>query len=171
MGRLLTPEYVEQMLAYDPETGIFTWRLNRRRARAGAVAGRKNEHGYILIKINSRAYSAHRLAFFITYGRWPVGDTDHINQNKSDNRIANLREATRGQNKMNCPVRRDSLTGCRGISPRHLAGHTNYQVRINVDGKRVHLGCFEDPELAALVYDSASERFNGEFHYRHAEAA
>jgi hypothetical protein len=167
---MITRELVDQLLCYDPATGIFMWRVNHNRARAGMRAGFVcKRDGYVRIKINSRRYLAHRLAFLMVHGRWPVGDTDHVNQTKSDNRIANLREATRSQNKMNHPARSDSRTRCRGITPR--PAHGNYQVRIQVDGKRKHIGVFANLAEAQRAYDEAAKRYHGEFNYRFAEAA
>ena len=105
MNKLLTA------LQYDPETGHFTWQINHPRVRRGMVAGAKNAGGYVHIKVCGRDYYAHRLAWFFTFGRWPVDTIDHINGVKSDNRISNLRELSREQNSSLATVGRPRLNG------------------------------------------------------------
>ena len=165
----ISKQDVEKLLSYDPASGSFFHRVGHRDVKPGDIAGCLGRQGYIHLKIKGKRYFAHRVAWLLTYGHWPVGDTDHINQNKSDNRIENLREATRSQNKMNHPARRDSLTHCRGITPRPQ--HGNYQVRIQVNGKRLHIGVFKQLADAARAYDEAAKRYHGDFNYRHSEAA
>jgi hypothetical protein len=99
----ITAERLRQLLHYDPERGVFTW-LSRPAERswntrfAGTRAGTINGLGYVVIGILGRRYKAHRLAWLYVHGEWPGRELDHINCDKSDNRIANLRPATRSQN-------------------------------------------------------------------------
>jgi len=89
----ITGSMLEGLLTYDPDTGIFTAVKTRGRHRAGKRAGSKGGEGYIIIKINRRNYRAHQLAWVWMFGEWPRMDIGHINRDRSDNRIANLRLA------------------------------------------------------------------------------
>ena len=115
----ITSKLIRQLLDYDPDTGIFIWRkrptnmflAGKQTAEhnaatwngkwAGKPAGVIKKEGYIKISIYAKAYRAHRLAWFYYYGVWPKKEIDHINGVRDDNRIANLREATRSENNQN----------------------------------------------------------------------
>ncbi|MGY8831687.1 MAG: HNH endonuclease signature motif containing protein, partial [Pseudomonadales bacterium] len=101
---MLTIERLKEVLDYSPETGHFTWRINKRRARTGDIAGSVVAHGYILIRVDQTRQLAHRLAWFYVHGRWPDKNIDHINGQTADNRIANLRQATCAENLKNIKV-------------------------------------------------------------------
>jgi HNH endonuclease len=88
----LTAERLRERLHYDAETGVFTRRVGSSNARAGDVAGSVHSTGYVRISIDGGKYTAHCLAWFYVHGVWPSDQIDHINRNRSDNRIANLRE-------------------------------------------------------------------------------
>lgn len=103
----LTSGYVGSALSYDPETGIFTWKVRHDKAKqintrlAGKMAGTINDGGYVVIGINRINYAAHRLAWLLMTGEWPGPIVDHKNGNTSDNRWDNLREATSAQSNFN----------------------------------------------------------------------
>jgi hypothetical protein len=92
----LTATRLRELMTYDPHTGIFEWRklVGRRKNPAGCI----DDKGYRIIRIAGRNHKAHRLAILYVQGRWPVGDTDHANGDRSDNRLVNLRAATRAEN-------------------------------------------------------------------------
>jgi hypothetical protein len=96
---------LKEFLIYDPETGLFT---KIRRNFKKPFAGTPHPVGYIRITIDKRFYLAHRLAWFYVKGKWPEADIDHINGDKTDNRFANLREASRSLNRGNSRGRHDS---------------------------------------------------------------
>lgn len=106
----LTADILRSILDYDPETGKFDWRNNRRKA------GCLDNFGYHRIQVLGKLYKAHRLAWLHYYGEWPEQDVDHVNGVRSDNRIANLRSATKGQQSQNVasPYRKSGLP--RGVS-------------------------------------------------------
>jgi hypothetical protein len=91
---------ITKNLRYDPGTGKITWKIPGRKRRIGEQAGTWS-NGYIRIHFNRKLYAAHRIAWYLHYGRWPTGEIDHINRNRKDNRIENLRELTRAQNSLN----------------------------------------------------------------------
>lgn len=88
-------------LRYEPSTGHFFWRERRGAVARGAMAGSDDGKGYVLIRIDRKTYKAHRLAWLYVYGELPRGSLDHINRQRSDNSIANLREASAAQNNCN----------------------------------------------------------------------
>lgn len=101
----LTQEMLKELLHYDPETGVFTWAAHPPLGHSvGDVAGKASTRGYVHIcfskklRMTRSIYSAHRLAWLYVYGAWPLQDIDHIDQNKSNNALANLRDVSRSQN-------------------------------------------------------------------------
>lgn len=164
----ITIEELRNYFDYCAETGILRWRhresapdhINSR--DAGRVAGSPCGKGYINIGINGRLYPAHRVAFAIYHGRWPRGVIDHINREKSDNRIGNIREATHSQNTCNSRVVSKNALGIKGV---RKVGNS-YNARITVDRKLLDLGCYKDPMSAKAAYDLAAEKYHGEFRPR-----
>lgn len=147
-------------LDYDPQTGVFRWKIsNRGNRKAGDVAGSKVGRGaYRRVKINQEAYAAHRLAWAMHHGADPGDEIDHINGDPSDNRIANLRPATRKQN-------------CRNIAAagvRFEEGRQRWLARICVDGRQMNLGRYHTRAEAEQAYRAASVRHFGEFSRSHA---
>ena len=88
----LTAERLRERLRYDAETGAFTRRVGSGHARAGEMAGTVHSTGYVRITIDGGKYTAHHLAWLYVHGVWPSDQIEHIHRNRSDNRIANLRE-------------------------------------------------------------------------------
>lgn len=158
----VTRETVSGILAYDKETGVFTWLGSRRgRGAPGLTAGSAPDprNGHIHIRINGANYKAHRLAWLLHYGDWPTHEIDHINRDGSDNRILNLRLATRSQNQRNKVVRGDSGTGAKGVSFRR----GRYWVRISVNGRRIWVSSHTDIDAAKRAYAEAALLHHGEF--------
>jgi hypothetical protein len=140
MKRDITADEARALLKYDPDTGSFFWRVTRNnRTKAGSQAGNVEANGYTVIKIDGRIYKAHRLAWLITYGRWPDGEVDHINRIRADDRICNLRDVTTSENCRNRGTRSDNSSGYPGV---HRRG-AKWQARIHTDNGRISLGHFE----------------------------
>lgn len=149
---------LKELLEYEPSSGIFRWRIYRGRgARVGAVAGTAHSGGYLSIKIDGKRYFAHRLAWQYMKGAQPSDQIDHIDLNKTNNCISNLRVATPKQNSRNTPTR--SLTGLKGVT----AVKSRYIARIKVGRKNVSLGSFDTPQLAHTAYAVAARKHFGEF--------
>lgn len=142
----LTAERLREILDYNHETGVFTWLRASARRPVGSVAGTKWGRGYISILISPKKHSAHRLAWLFVHGRWPLSELDHINRNPSDNRISNLREATRSLNNRN--------SGGRGYYKRG----SKFIAAISVNGRPVYLGSFDNPDSARSAYLAARNR-------------
>lgn len=92
--RKLTGSRLEELLSFDPETGLFRWKQRRSNVAAGSIAGRKWKTGYVYIRIENEDYLAGRLAWFWTYGKWPEGVLRYNDGDRSNNRVSNLRDAT-----------------------------------------------------------------------------
>jgi hypothetical protein len=163
----LTAEYLREMLDYDPETGEFRWRWRDDLRKcdnircAGKVAGALGNHGYTTITVNQRRYQAHRLVWLYVHGVWPANQIDHLNSDKTDNRIANLREATPQENQYNVGVRKDNSTGVAGVSWHKQV--QRYRAYIMADGKPTHLGLFDTLEAAAAARAEAEIHYFKEF--------
>ena len=162
LRKRVTQERLREVLNYDPETGVFTWRVPRQgTGGVGSVAGRVNPgNGYIDICIDYRRYLGHRLAWLYMTGEWPTNDVDHKDRIRTNNAWSNLRAATRAQNLANAGKRRGSKTPYKGIQK---AGKSGWQALITVRGVRRCLGTYRTPEQAAEAYKAASIKFNGEF--------
>lgn len=135
---------VKELLSYDPESGIFMW--NPRPA-----GHQRKDSGYVSIEVDGNEIKGHRLAWFMFYGVWPTGLIDHINGDKSDNRIENLRDAT---HKINAQNRRVHMKN----SAQKLLGvcwnkaRSKWQAGIGHEGKNRYLGLFDTPEEAHEAY-------------------
>ena len=161
VNNVITQDRLKDLLHYDPEEGLFTWRVaNSKRVRVGAVAGCIKKGGYIGLKIDGKDYLAHRLAFFYMTGSFPKDQIDHINMNSSDNRFCNLREATHSENMCNSAVFKNNKLGIKGV----CLSHGKYQARLPINGKVKYLGWFVTKELASAAYQKAAKKLHGEFY-------
>ncbi len=149
----VTAERLRELLDYDPETGIFRWRVDRGdRYKAGTVAGGRTQVGYWHIRVDGRLCQAHQLAWLHVHGVWPDGFLDHRNEDKADNRIANLREANKVQNGENITASsRRSKSGYRGVT-RHQKG---WRATIRAGGKWRLIGTYTTAEEASAAYLAA----------------
>jgi hypothetical protein len=156
----LTQARLLELLSYDAETGIFRWLVYRggSRPKAGSIAGRLSDKGYVIIGIDDREYRAHRLAFLYMVGRWPVPEGDHRDLNRANNIWSNLREATRSQNMANTSWH-DNRVGFKGV----YASGDKYAARIQFSGKATYLGTFDTAEFAGFIYAAAAQAIFGEF--------
>lgn len=159
---MLDHAYLKRILHYDPETGVFTWLVRRKgKIRADRTAGTPDKDGYIEIGIDRRRYKAHRLAWFYMTGEWPKLFVDHINGITSDNRFANLREATNSQNLHNMGRPRKGRA-VRGASYNKLRRKWYAYIRAGGE-KPLYLGCFDSEAEAADAYAKAAVELFGEF--------
>jgi hypothetical protein len=154
----LTAEYLRSILDYEPETGIFTWKVSpSTKVKVGDVAGSVNGRGYLQIRIQSRPHKAHRLAWLYTYGEWPKDQLDHINRNRSDNRISNLREVTNKQNGQNRSKYSHNTSGHPGVYW-HKQG-SKWVACIAHNYKQIYLGYFENLEEAIAARKAAEKLY------------
>jgi hypothetical protein len=153
----LTAERLRYVLRYDADAGVFTWRISRGTRSGGAVAGSLGNDGYSRIKIDRTLYLASRLAWLYVYGGWPRGDVDHRDRNPQNNRIENLREATRTQNLANAKAR--GASRFKGVVRRG----NRWIAQATVCGDQKYLGMFATEQAAASAYDRAVSLEFGEF--------
>jgi hypothetical protein len=159
----ITAERLRELLHYDPDTGIFVWRVQRTcKAMVGTVAGATDKEGaYRKISVDGDRYSSHRLAWLYVYGEMPTGGIDHINCDGTDNRIANLRLATPQQNAWNSRRGKSNVSGFKGVHFNSRSG--KYASSFRGGGQRRHLGYFDTAEQAAEAYREAIAEAHGEF--------
>lgn len=150
----ITADEARNFLEYSPVTGAFTRKVKTcNRVKVGAPAGTVNGAGYLKIRLKSKQYLAHRLAWLIMTGEFPPDQIDHINGTVTDNRWCNLRAVTRQENDRNRAVRRDSASGHIGVRRHDRAD--GWVARITVSGKRINLGYFKELSEAIAARKSA----------------
>lgn len=146
---------IRERLAYDRGTGEFVWRATGRRA------GCKTSHGYLVIRLDDKLMYAHRMAWAYVHGSMPAGVIDHINGNKTDNRLDNLRDVSQITNLQNQRdlVKPGNKSGYKGVQ----ANCSGWQAIIHVAGKRLCLGTFRHPADAHAVYVAAKRKHHAGF--------
>ena len=149
--RELTVERLRELLDYNAETGEFFWKVSRGYiARKGSKAGTTNNRGYLVIKIDGKIYQAHRLAWYHFYGEWPKDMISHENENKTNNKIDNLKDTNASGNKHN-----DTFVQANKKSrlPRVVFRNGNYfQAQIKLNCKIEYLGIYKTVEEAEAAY-------------------
>lgn len=158
---------VNNALEYDKNTGLLRWKENRYggfhgsvlTCKKGEIAGHIRQDKRVVIRLGKKLYLGHRLAWFISYGKWPDGEIDHMNGNPNDNRIDNLREATRTLNQENIrkAVKNKKSSEYLGVflDKRKKEGNKRWKSIIQVSGKCISLGYFRTPEEAYASYITA----------------
>jgi hypothetical protein len=162
--RELTVDLLNHLFEYDKETGNLIWKIKPssrgHSVKVGDIAGTLKSHGYICVGINYNSYRAHRLIFLMHKGYLPK-TVDHINGDKLDNRIENLRAATVGQNQHNRKTNANNTSGYKGVS--WSKAQKKWAARITLERKNIHLGYFANVEEAAEVVRKAREELHGDF--------
>ena len=156
-------ENLLKQYAYDPDTGIIKSILttgNKKRWKAGRIVGSKMKNGYLYITLNRRQILSHRAIWVMVYGVNPDCDIDHINGDREDNRLTNLRLATRGQNNINSLKQRNNTSGHKGAYYDKRRGYWNAEIW--VDNKKKYLGGFPTAEEAGAAYLAAAKKYFGE---------
>lgn len=155
--QIITLDKICQLLEYDPATGIFLWKLPMGNTSSGKQAGTLKPDGYIRIQIEGRLYYAHRLAWLVSYGEWPPSMVDHIDGDRKNNSLANLRSATLTENNRNR----------KRVSTKHKKGvkknGNRWQGRIRAGKKQIHLGTFKTEDEAHAAYCKAAKELHGRF--------
>lgn len=144
----LSADVVRLFFRYDPLTGVL------RRYDQENPTGRLTTNGYRQVWFDGRRYMAHRLVWLYVHGEWPKMQLDHINQNRDDNRIENLREVTNKQNGENVRIHSHNITGRRGVSWRKSS--QSWQADIKHHGKTIYLGTFDN------IVDAVAARMRAE---------
>lgn len=162
--QILTQEILKQNLHYNPETGLFNWIKGNNQIKIGDTAGCLHKvRSYISIKINGKDYLAHRLAWLYVHGEMPADQIDHVNHDKTDNRIANLRAVTNQENHQNRTINSNNTSGFMGVN--WYKPTQKWHARIMIDGKNKHLGYFTNQADAIVARQIANVKYG--FHENH----
>ena len=161
---MLSVEYLRSRLRYDASTGDLIW-LPLADAppqwgakHANKIAGTLRRDGYTQIRLQRRTFKAHRIVWALNKGTWPSAELDHANGNRRDNRIENLREASRHQNMQNsvAPINKIGIVGV-------YRNHSGFSASYHANGRRVYLGIFTTAEAAGAAYRKYAAQAHGEF--------
>jgi hypothetical protein len=164
IGSSLTQEKLKEFLSYNKATGEFRWRKRSGRSIVGAVSGWTTNFNYRLIRIKTEDHLAHRLAWLYEYGVWPNGEIDHIDRNRSNNAISNLRVANRVNQGANSPKHKNNTSGFRGVFRDRKRWVAAAWTGGKAAPKRVTFGRCDTPEEAAAAFDAGAKKLWGDFY-------
>ena len=160
----LTAEVLRQLFSYSPGTGIFTRKVStNNRTKIGEIAGCRRPDGYLCTRLGGKSYQMHRLAWLYVHGAWPDGQIDHINGDRTDNRISNLRDVSHVENGRNQKLGATNKSGANGVH--WFSSRKKWRAAITVNGKSRHLGYFDTVAEASEARRSADEVYG--FHQNH----
>ena len=153
----MTPQELAEIIDYDALTGKMTWKARGSRSFDNKLAGKpalaQPSGGYQIGRIGGQNLKAHRVAWAIHYGEWPGGMIDHINGDRSDNRISNLRVVDALGNAQNQSVKTTNTSGEPCIS--WFARDSKWWVKITRNGRAIHIGFFDEMRDAVIARDAA----------------
>ena len=160
----ITLSELSNILKYDPDTGVFIWRITHHRIKFGQPAGTKQQaRNCVQICIAKKMYKAHHLAFLFMTGSFPSGVVDHINGNGFDNRWINLRDVSQAINCRNCKLSKNNTSGVTGVY--FDKSRSKWFAQIKVDRNVISLGRFDSIEEAAVIRKDAERKYG--FHENH----
>lgn len=163
-------ERLRELLSYDEDSGVLTWKVQPATSRAnigfnnkcgGKVAGTVGARGYVMVGIGKVYYLAHRIIWKMKTGADPLDIVDHEDTDRSNNRWCNLREASNGSNIQNSRIRKDNKSGVKGVH--WEASHNAWRASIGHNGKQIKIGRFKSFEAACTARQQASEKMHGSF--------
>lgn len=157
---MLTQELLYALFSYRDDGSLIRKVRTNPRAPENTIAGCPNKAGYLRIRINGKLYMNHRLIWFMHHGTWPTA-LDHINGNKQDNRIENLRPCTQSENMQNCKNKKNNKTGVKGVT--WNTGKNKYRARLTVARKEIFIGYFLTISEAEAAIQLAREIHHKEF--------
>lgn len=161
---IVTQQDVLAYFGYDSEQGQLVYRTSGSRRAAGEVAGSDKHDGYRRVKLKGHTFLATHVIWMYHFGKWPANTIDHVNGMRDDNRLANLREATRSQNCANKQsFWKSPESGFREVTLKRVRGDLKYRASIGIGNKNKELGVFDTAEEAAATYDAAAMCFHKEF--------
>jgi hypothetical protein len=157
--KTLNQNDLKELLDYDPDSGVFTWLVSRSNVRAGVEAGcvHTDHHGktYRHIRLFGKLYLAHRLAWLYVHGEFPPDDIDHMDGDGLNNKLDNLRAITHAENGKNKRMHKNNSSGYPGVSWHKR--DQKWHAQISINGKKKHIGYFDNIEDAAAAYQSAAK--------------
>jgi hypothetical protein len=158
-----TQEKLKEIFNYD-ESGHLVWKIRRKRANIGATAGTIHPNGYLRTGINGKVYLNHRLIYVFHHGVLP-DMVDHIDGNKLNNKIENLRNANNVTNQQNQKLKKENTSGYKNVS--FCIQTKKWSVKIRIDGKSRTIGRYKDIELADLVAQETRAKYHGVYARSH----
>jgi hypothetical protein len=163
----LTQEELKSLSEYNPDTGVFQARQQRGTIRVGDIMGSVQVNGYRAASINSRKFYEHRLAWLYTYGYFPSGEQpfiDHVDGDRTNNRISNLRLCSNINNTQNIKMKPTNTSGFKGVTWHKKAKKWMVCIRNGELGKVEYLGLFVSEEEASVAYENRAKEIHGEFY-------
>lgn len=158
---MLTYDRARELFEYDPETGNLLRKVRYGRPCTPPKPMRTlDKRGYFQVNIKGEVLKVHRVVWLLAYGSFPNGYLDHINGDKTDNRLSNLRVVSHRENIRNSKARSNSTTGLKGV--RRTANPNRWRAGVKVADRHIHLGYFDTPEEAHLAYCKAASKYFGE---------
>lgn len=158
---MLTAERARELLSYDPESGVLSWRVSRGCVKAGAPAIGLMGDGYISLGIDGHSFLAHRVIYLMVTGNHPADQIDHRDLDRTNNRWANLRPATFSNNMVNKGIFPTNTSGFKGVD--WYPKYQKWRARVSKDGKLIFLGYFDSALAAYEKYCEAARAYHGEF--------
>lgn len=152
-------EQIKKILSYDPISGNFQWLGDTAGHRKNEKVGYLEKSGYLSVSIFGSKIRLHRLAMIFAGFDLKEKMVDHVNLNKSDNRLSNLRIADNSKNKQNCGIRKDNSSGIKGV----FRSRNGWQGQIQIDGKRISVGHFKNLKDAVIPMSEARKKYHKEF--------
>lgn len=152
---------VRELFDYDPGTGHLTWKVKKGRVRPGDRAGHDHKARYYrVVEFDARKYKEHRVIWLWWHGQWPENHIDHVNRVKTDNRVANLREATQAQNMQNIGISSRNKSGILGVCYTPENTVNKWRAYIVVGKKTKMLGSYPTKEKAAEARRIAEAQYH-----------
>lgn len=160
---MITQQRLHELFEYRDDGNLIWKKTSSSSALKGDIAGVLDRHaGYYRVGIDGKKYLLHRLIFLYHHGYLTQGmEIDHINTEKTINRIENLREVTRAQNSCNTRKSATNVTGVKGVA--WCKTKKKYKVTVSLNGKSKHLGYFDDLKEAEAVAIAGREKYHGTF--------
>ncbi len=174
MNDHISQRYLLECFDYSPDTGLLSWRrrpihhftsevaMNRFNGRfTGKEASSSLNGRYLYVRVNKKHHLCHRVIWCMHHGLWPEGDVDHINGNKCDNRIENLRCVNRSQNMSNVGMQKNNSSGFIGVF--WASREAKWMAVVAHNKKNIRLGMFDCPIQAALAYNAGALKYHGSY--------
>lgn len=159
MKKELTCARLRELLDYCPETGLFIRRVRVSNRVAGETVPGCFRKGALVLRVDDRLYSTHRLAWLHVTGAFPLTGLDHKDGDFRNNRLSNLRLANQSENMQNQRrPHKNTTSGLLGAS--WDARRQKWSARITVGDRYLYLGRFETPELAHAAYLKAKAEYH-----------
>lgn len=154
-----------RLFNYDAETGLLTRKVRvGKKVKVGDIVGCVNTKGYLVVRISGKLYSNHRTIWLMQTGEMPKEHIDHINGDKTDNRLVNLREATNAENLRNRGKQSNNASGFKGVCVDSRRSKSPYRTKIMFNGMTIDIGHFTTPEQAHQAYCNKAKELHGDFY-------